>query len=86
MLKVESNVYYIIDTLGERLFEGCNQAYMLKFDYSSLMYGKATKEEAGLEETGKAERKEEREEIICSGKECCREYIKIGRASCRERV
>ena len=77
MLKVESNVYYIIDTLGERLFEGCNQAYMLKFDDSSLMYGRAAKEEAGLEETGEAERKEEsEEEIICSGKECCREYIK----------
>uniref|UniRef100_A0A7N0TQU6 C2 NT-type domain-containing protein n=1 Tax=Kalanchoe fedtschenkoi TaxID=63787 RepID=A0A7N0TQU6_KALFE len=32
ILKVEQDAYYIIDTLGERLFEGCNQAYILKFD------------------------------------------------------
>ncbi|KAM7532241.1 hypothetical protein LguiB_035651 [Lonicera macranthoides] len=32
VLKVEQEAYYIIDTLGERLFEGCNQAYVLKFD------------------------------------------------------
>ncbi|KAI4369137.1 hypothetical protein MLD38_017620 [Melastoma candidum] len=32
ILKVEKDAYYIVDTLGERLFEGCNQAYILKFD------------------------------------------------------
>ncbi|CAI0442430.1 unnamed protein product [Linum tenue] len=32
ILKVDQDAYYIIDTLGERLFEGCNQAYILKFD------------------------------------------------------
>ncbi|XP_044512435.1 uncharacterized protein LOC123230326 [Mangifera indica] len=32
VLKVEHDAYYIIDTLGERLYEGCNQAYVLKFD------------------------------------------------------
>ena len=32
ILKVEHDAYYIIDTLGERLYEGCNQAYVLKFD------------------------------------------------------
>ncbi|CAK9165611.1 unnamed protein product [Ilex paraguariensis] len=32
VLKVERDAYYIIDTLGERLYEGCNQAYILKFD------------------------------------------------------
>nr|KJB06274.1 hypothetical protein B456_001G033700 [Gossypium raimondii] len=62
VLKVESKAYYIIDTLGERLFEGCKQAYMLKFDDSSLMYGK--------------KKKKDDEMAICSGKECCREYIK----------
>ncbi|KAL0462835.1 UNVERIFIED_CONTAM: hypothetical protein Slati_0171100 [Sesamum latifolium] len=31
ILKVEADAYYIIDTLGERLHEGCNQAYILKF-------------------------------------------------------
>jgi hypothetical protein len=32
ILKVEQDVCYIIDTLGERLFEGCKQAYILRFD------------------------------------------------------
>ena len=32
LLKVEREAFYIIDTFGERLFEGCNQAYILKFD------------------------------------------------------
>lgn len=59
VLKVESDAYYIIDTLGERLFEGCNQAYILRFDSSAMLHQKT-----------------ENEEIICSGKECCREYIK----------
>ncbi|GMI95074.1 hypothetical protein like AT2G25460 [Hibiscus trionum] len=64
VLKVEPKAYYIIDTLGERLFEGCKQAYMVKFDDSSSMYGKEVRES------------EEDEMVICSGKECCREYIK----------
>ncbi|KAJ0091085.1 hypothetical protein Patl1_12466 [Pistacia atlantica] len=60
VLKVETDAYYIIDSLGERLFEGCNQAYILKFDNSTLMYGNSEKSE----------------EIICRGKKCCKEYIK----------
>ncbi|KAI5057719.1 hypothetical protein GOP47_0027734 [Adiantum capillus-veneris] len=32
LLKVDKEAYYIIDTLGERLFEGCKQAYMICFD------------------------------------------------------
>lgn len=32
VLKVEREACYIIDTLGERLYEGCNQAYILCFD------------------------------------------------------
>ncbi|KAG2262583.1 hypothetical protein Bca52824_069662 [Brassica carinata] len=32
VLLVDHDAYYIIDTLGERLYEGCNQAYVLKFD------------------------------------------------------
>ncbi|GMG99000.1 hypothetical protein Nepgr_000840 [Nepenthes gracilis] len=66
VLKVEADAYYIIDSLGERLHEGCNQAYILKFDHSSLIYEKAEGE--GVVNEG--------EEIICSGKECCREYMK----------
>ncbi|PHT61386.1 hypothetical protein T459_34763 [Capsicum annuum] len=37
ILKVEKDAYYIIDTLGERLFEGCNQAYILKFDQDTTI-------------------------------------------------
>ncbi|CAN4114460.1 unnamed protein product [Withania somnifera] len=32
ILKVERDAYYIIDTLGERLYEGCNQAFILQFN------------------------------------------------------
>lgn len=38
VLKVEADAYYIIDTLGERLHEGCNQAYILKFDRDTTIY------------------------------------------------
>ncbi|OIW15002.1 hypothetical protein TanjilG_30721 [Lupinus angustifolius] len=62
VLKVEADAYYIIDSLGERLVEGCKQAFILKFDDSSVMYGKVEKKKAF--------------EILCSGKECCKEFIK----------
>lgn len=38
ILKVEQDAYYIIDTLGERLFEGCNQAFILKFDRDTVIH------------------------------------------------
>lgn len=38
VLKVEQDAYYIIDTLGERLYEGCNQAFILKFDRDSAIH------------------------------------------------
>lgn len=37
ILKVEPDAYYIVDTLGERLYEGCNQAYILKFDSNTVI-------------------------------------------------
>ncbi|KAM1134502.1 hypothetical protein ACFX19_044320 [Malus domestica] len=67
VLKIEADAYYMIDSMGERLFEGCNQAYILKFDNSSIMHGKTKKVE---------DDSEERLEVICSGKECCRQFIK----------
>ncbi|KAL3625114.1 hypothetical protein CASFOL_030568 [Castilleja foliolosa] len=88
VLKVETNAYYIIDTLGERLHEGCDQAYILKFDRDTVIHklpgGDRPSEEEKLvgeamgskeEETMKEERVEG-EEVICRGKECCKEYIK----------
>jgi len=62
VLKVESDCYYIIDTLGERLHEGCDRAYMLRFDRTSEMLSTAPAED--------------KEEVIVTGKECCREFIK----------
>ncbi|XP_019232710.1 PREDICTED: uncharacterized protein LOC109213348 [Nicotiana attenuata] len=71
VLKVEANAYYIIDTLGERLFEGCNKAYILKFDDNTMMFEKVYAEEKSLKNDTKA-----KEEMICNGKGCCREFIK----------
>ncbi|KAI3512328.1 hypothetical protein L1887_19643 [Cichorium endivia] len=58
VLKGDEDGYYIIDTLGERLVEGCDQAYILRFDNGSC-----------LTETGT-------NEVICRGKDCCKEFIK----------
>ncbi|XP_059628522.1 uncharacterized protein LOC132271220 isoform X2 [Cornus florida] len=38
ILKIEQDAYYIIDTLGERLYEGCNQAYVLRFDKDTTIH------------------------------------------------
>lgn len=65
VLKVDFDACYIIDTLGERLFEGCNKAYMLKFDESSEMYKLPEKSGDGSKE----------EELVVRGKDCCREFI-----------
>lgn len=115
VLKVEPEAYYIIDTLGERLYEGCNQAYILKFDSNTVIHKLPNfaqssddkpagdrqittaaaepkisqaqhvnvKEEEGSsvagavvtksEESGKSE---DSEEVVCQGKEACKEYIK----------
>ncbi|KAF8397997.1 hypothetical protein HHK36_016923 [Tetracentron sinense] len=106
VLKVEADAYYIIDTLGERLYEGCNQAYVLKFDRDTAIHrlpnepqsldetpassdqqivaaaagSKNPKEvaAAGLIETKREEsgNSEGEEEVVCRGKESCKEYIK----------
>lgn len=112
ILKVESDAYYIIDTLGERLHEGCNQAYILKFDRSTTIYKLPSTSESSEEKpvaeqlpspavvesqnvsalptnssndceegapvTGNKEamKSEHEEEVVCHGKESCKEYIK----------
>ncbi|XP_050363635.1 uncharacterized protein LOC126782430 isoform X2 [Argentina anserina] len=77
VLQAEVDAYYIIDSLGERLFEGCDQAYILKFDESSIIYeGNLDKTEDGPKEMGGSEFSEGRTEVICRGKECCGEFIK----------
>lgn len=75
VLKVERDAYYIVDTLGERLYEGCTQAYILKFDRSTVIRRtpnrKASKANLKDGETSCSE-----DEPVCIGKECCKEYIK----------
>ena len=113
ILKVEPEAYYIIDTLGERLYEGCNQAYILKFDNNTVIHklpnvaqssddkptgdqqiataaaepkisqvqqvnGKEEGSIAGAIVTKPEEsvKSEDSEEVVCQGKESCKEYIK----------
>ncbi|XP_076885927.1 uncharacterized protein LOC143535601 [Bidens hawaiensis] len=102
VLKVERDAYYIIDTLGERLYEGCNQAYMLKFDKESVIEklpvddtkklnekavdekdAKKSNEKAGDEKVNVSQSSEtslavvsNASEVVCKGKESCKEYIK----------
>ena len=50
LLKVEREAFYIIDTLGERLFERCNQAYILNFDQETTLYQLPPKDQRKEEE------------------------------------
>ncbi|EEE54043.1 hypothetical protein OsJ_00723 [Oryza sativa Japonica Group] len=63
---VEGDCYHVVDTLGERLFEGCDKAYMLRFDATSEMRSVSPPPSSPSPE----------EEVIVTGKECCREFIK----------
>ncbi|KAJ0966342.1 hypothetical protein J5N97_027480 [Dioscorea zingiberensis] len=91
VLKVERDAYYIIDTLGERLYEGCDQAYILKFDESTsickIPNEKSSSSEASGAGTKQAQESNTKEdspsedggngvEIVCRGKESCKNYIK----------
>lgn len=109
VLKVEPEAYFIIDTLGERLFEGCNQAYILRFDRDTTIHrlgneSQPTEEKAAgnqqivaavVESQGQQNNPKEaavagpavlkpeecrnsegEEEVVCRGKESCKEYIK----------
>ncbi|KAI7747609.1 hypothetical protein M8C21_024604 [Ambrosia artemisiifolia] len=88
VLKVERDAYYIIDTLGERLYEGCDQAYMLKFDKDSVIEKlpndtQKSNEKPDAEKVNESQSTEtssavviKDSEIVCKGKESCKEYIK----------
>ncbi|KAG6401637.1 hypothetical protein SASPL_138501 [Salvia splendens] len=97
ILKVDSDAYYIIDTLGERLHEGCNQAYILKFDANTTICklpGTSQSSEEKPDVNAQPINSEEgtlvtvdteavamyeqgqEEEVVCQGKESCKEYIK----------
>lgn len=68
ILKVEHDAYYIIDTLGERLYEGCNQAYVLKFDKDTTIQK--------LPVDSQKSNKKCEHSLVSKGKESCKEYIK----------
>ncbi|KAF3780729.1 hypothetical protein EJ110_NYTH38419 [Nymphaea thermarum] len=103
ILKVEADAYYIVDTLGERLFEGCSEAYILKFNKDTSIFklpeepeGKQDKSPndsqtsvveskshqqpevgtSGSSEKEATDNTTTQDELICSGKESCKEYIK----------
>ncbi|XP_074577659.1 uncharacterized protein LOC141834110 [Curcuma longa] len=80
VLKVECDAYYIIDTLGERLFEGCQQAYILKFDDSTCinLVSNETENATSEVENEDAEKRNTAMEgdLVCRGKESCKEYLK----------
>ncbi|KAL4557469.1 hypothetical protein LXL04_035647 [Taraxacum kok-saghyz] len=61
VLKVDQSAYYIIDTLGERLYEGCDQAYVMKFDKDTTI---------------KRVPQDKEEVVVSKGRESCKEYIK----------
>ncbi|CAK9152971.1 unnamed protein product [Ilex paraguariensis] len=112
VLKVEQEAYYIIDTLGERLYEGCYQAYILKFDRNTTIFKLPSATQSYKENTASGQqivaaavepkyqksqqinpeegaiggltvigpeesmKSEMEEEVVCRGKESCKEYIK----------
>lgn len=104
VLRVEADAYYIIDTLGERLYEGCNQAYILKFDSNTtiqrlpggtaqLVEPNSTGDQQLVHRNQQVDVKDnsaekaveknpgeivnnDNEEVVCQGKESCKEYIK----------
>ncbi|KAL5559715.1 hypothetical protein UlMin_035926 [Ulmus minor] len=78
VLKVEENACYVIDSLGGRLHTYCNEAYILKFDKSSVIYDIIKEEEDKSESDVNTKNKEKTYDhiVICAGKECCREFIK----------
>jgi hypothetical protein len=90
VLKVEANTYYIIDPLGERLSEGCNQAYILKFDDQTMIHkvpakkkeddpdsSERPKDPSGSSSTDQDGGVDNEEcELVLKGRDACKEYIK----------
>uniref|UniRef100_A0A453LQ34 C2 NT-type domain-containing protein n=1 Tax=Aegilops tauschii subsp. strangulata TaxID=200361 RepID=A0A453LQ34_AEGTS len=92
LLKVERDAYYIIDTLGERFYEGCSQAYILKFDDTTMIHKVSGEKKAqpspdssgplkgssASSSSGQDSEDDDAEEnvLVSKGKESCKEYIK----------
>ncbi|XP_073032356.1 uncharacterized protein [Primulina eburnea] len=82
VLKIEHDCFYVIDTLGERLFEGCNQAFILKFDKDTTIYQiekearKKSDEKSEKDDDAPRNDDDEESSMLCMGKDSCKEYIK----------
>ncbi|XP_065874848.1 uncharacterized protein [Euphorbia lathyris] len=77
VLRVDPDVCYIIDTLGERLYEGCNKAYILKFDKDTSISRLPAKSKVQPSKRRKLRLKRKaKEESVCKGKEACKEFIR----------
>ncbi|XP_037443235.1 uncharacterized protein LOC119311666 [Triticum dicoccoides] len=92
LLKVERDAYYIIDTLGERFYEGCSQAHILKFDDTTMIHKVSGEKKAqpspdssgplkGSSRSSSSGQDSEDDDVeenilVSKGKESCKEYIK----------
>ncbi|XP_058111213.1 uncharacterized protein LOC131254235 [Magnolia sinica] len=87
VLKVESKAIYIIDTLGERLCEGCNQAYIIKFNSESVLYrlqpepsNQKVESKENTDSSSNGARPDVDDgsfrDIVSQGKISCKEFIK----------
>ncbi|XP_042467712.1 uncharacterized protein LOC122050908 isoform X1 [Zingiber officinale] len=83
ILKVERDAYYIIDTLGERLYEGCQQAYILKFDNNTTIHLVSNNNNNNKNGNSECENTDQERinvavegDLVCRGKGSCKEYIK----------
>lgn len=93
ILKVESDAYYIMDTLGERLHEGCDQAYILKFDRNTTIYKLPIEEEKPVAESRNSSAElvnlledSVREDEEAMKKEVEEEVFCEGKESCKEYI
>ncbi|XP_011076874.1 uncharacterized protein LOC105161020 isoform X2 [Sesamum indicum] len=69
VLKVEHDAYYIIDTLGERLYEGCNQAFILKFDRDTMIHQVASETQNSDDKPANDKPEKNRKIEVSTGKE-----------------
>lgn len=95
VLLVDHDAYYIIDTLGERLYEGCNQAYVLKFDKDAEIQRlqqpvKDNSVDKGNQKPGGGKNKSEQPESLTESEEQEEEDEQVvvcrGKESCREYI
>ncbi|PSS04998.1 Origin recognition complex subunit like [Actinidia chinensis var. chinensis] len=96
VLKVEHDAYYIIDTLGERLYEGCDRAYVLKFDKNTTIRSLPKETQSSDENSASEQCKNPEEassgetEITTSNESGTSEeedsVVSIGKEACKEYI